>query len=602
MWLDEKPDARAVVNISLIAEGRVRADPLEIEPEFLLYSMPAMGDPNYRNVSSQVDSRFLQYQMKIEKAFVSKEGELPMAKMERVGGDEKHLGDVILLNQYIRNNGLSRAKSDALLKMCAKICSNHGWKWPMYKSAKALHTVCEKHMMKFHSRKKQSWRIPKVFIGDMGVLEDRTRSKTRGAARNIMQKVAYELVFQSPDNFAAKLPNPKLRDGQQIISDWSTSNLFANGTRVVQKLFGEDAVFMGLAISIDGTMSNSRAVEICPVSVSILNLIGDGSEMLFHVAYFPLVVHQSNTELRQLLEAKGIGTVKAKDELIKIITKKLGFDFMYNILKEGSGWMFSEGTVNLEDARPYRMQVGSKDGVGGMKIFNMCPFFCGFIIDGKQGDLHAGCNSSHCRICTTEKMYSLKRDGLGEFRVKDSLSVECVRKDGEQILVQHASGCRILPSLEVSHGKFSSQHGISAGRNPVTELSMISERLGLLSFHLMDPPDILHVVSMGLFLKVLGKAANLIRIFDDKIFTGRKQQGTKLHDFDSILKKWQHAQCFEPVRFFKMDGLTRHMTAESKENKNLGHATSKFNCKCYQKIILPLKLSNVMFYLWETYF
>ena len=73
------------MNISLIAEGRVRADPLEIEPEFLLYSMPAMGDPNYRNVSSQVDSRFLQYQMKIEKAFVSKEGELPMAKMERVG-------------------------------------------------------------------------------------------------------------------------------------------------------------------------------------------------------------------------------------------------------------------------------------------------------------------------------------------------------------------------------------------------------------------------------------------------------------------------------------------------------------------------------------
>ena len=282
-----------------------------------------------------------------------------MAKMERVGGDEKHLEDVILLNQYIRNNGLSRAKSDALLKMCAKICSNHGWKWPMYKSAKALHTVCEKHMMKFHSRKKQSWRIPKVFIGDMGVLEDRTRSKTRGAARNIMQKVAYELVFQSPDNFAANLPNPKLRDGQQIISDWSTSHLFSNGTRVVQKLFGEDAVFMGLAISIDGTMSNSRAVEICPVSVSILNLIGDGSEKLFHVAYFPLVVHQSNTELRQLLEAREVGTVKAKDELIKIITKKLGFDFMYNILKEGSGWMFSEGTVNLEDARPYRMQVGS---------------------------------------------------------------------------------------------------------------------------------------------------------------------------------------------------------------------------------------------------
>ena len=175
--------------------------------------------------------------------------------------------------------------------------------------------------------------------------------------------------------------------------------------------------------------------------------------------------------------------------------------------------MFTEGTVNLEEARPYRMHVGSTDGFGGKKIFNMCPFFCGFIVDGKQGDLHAGCNSSHCRICTTEKMYSLKRDGLADFRVKDSLSVDSVRKDGEQILVQHASGRRKLPSLEVSHGKFSAQKGISAGFNPVMEISMISERLGLLSFHIMDPPDILHVVSMGLFLKVLGKAANLIRIF-----------------------------------------------------------------------------------------
>ena len=66
-----------------------------------------------------------------------------------------------------------------------------------------------------------------------------------------------------------------------------------------------------------------------------MNLIGDGSEKLFHVGYFPLVMHQSNTELRQLLEARGVGTVKAKDELIKIITKKLG-------------WMFIEGTLNLK--------------------------------------------------------------------------------------------------------------------------------------------------------------------------------------------------------------------------------------------------------------
>ena len=128
------------------------------------------------------------------------------------------------------------------------------------------------------------------------------------------------------------------------------------------KLFGEDTVFMGLAISIDGTMSNLRAVEICPVSVSILNLIGDESEKLYYVPYFPLKVHQSNTELRQLLEAKGVGTVKAKDELIKIITKKLEFDFMYNIFKEGSEWMFTEGTLNLEEARPYGGQQMDLEG------------------------------------------------------------------------------------------------------------------------------------------------------------------------------------------------------------------------------------------------
>ena len=155
-WLDEKPDARAVVDMALIAEGRVTADPLERIPEFMMYNMPAMAAPNYSRVASKVDSRFLQYQMKIESAFVSKEGKLPMPKMERVGGKERHIGDVILLNQYIRNNGLSRAKSDAPLKMCAKICSNHGWEWPMYKNAKDLHRVSEKHMMEFHSRKKQS--------------------------------------------------------------------------------------------------------------------------------------------------------------------------------------------------------------------------------------------------------------------------------------------------------------------------------------------------------------------------------------------------------------------------------------------------------------
>ena len=69
-WLDEKPDARAVVDMSLVAEGRVTADPLEIVPEFMLYNMPAMAAPNYSNVAREVDSRFLQYQIKIENAFV----------------------------------------------------------------------------------------------------------------------------------------------------------------------------------------------------------------------------------------------------------------------------------------------------------------------------------------------------------------------------------------------------------------------------------------------------------------------------------------------------------------------------------------------------
>ena len=62
-WLNEKPDARAVVDMSLVVEGRVTADPLEIVAEFMLYIMPAMAAPKYRNVARQVDIRFLKYQM-----------------------------------------------------------------------------------------------------------------------------------------------------------------------------------------------------------------------------------------------------------------------------------------------------------------------------------------------------------------------------------------------------------------------------------------------------------------------------------------------------------------------------------------------------------
>ena len=65
-WLDEKPDAREVVDMALIAEGRITADPFERIPEFMMYNMPTMAAPNYSNVASEVDSRFLQYQMKIK--------------------------------------------------------------------------------------------------------------------------------------------------------------------------------------------------------------------------------------------------------------------------------------------------------------------------------------------------------------------------------------------------------------------------------------------------------------------------------------------------------------------------------------------------------
>ena len=95
----------------------------------------------------------------------------------------------------------------------------------------------------------------------------------------------------------------------------------------------------------------------------------------------------------------------------------------------------------------------------------------------------------------------------------------------------------------------------------------------------MDPPGVLHVVAMGLVLKIWGKVANLIRVLDHKVFTESRHDGTRLHDFKGILKKWPHIQCFEPVRFFKLNGFTRYMTKESEDNKNMGHATGKFNCK-----------------------
>ena len=492
----------------------------------------------------------------------------------------KDFRDMILLNAFMNKHGMSNLVCDELLKLVEAICENHGWKWAMYLDGARLKQKCEEHMRELQKVNLMSWKLPTNLCAmanqrDLrGGRPGEQYKPTIGAGSDLMQRIALNLVLMDkPEDFVEGYVEKTRVSSlagvrERVINDFPSCDLAHNLTRSIQAEYGLDHFPLCLELHFDGTCSYSGNTTLFPLSYNILNMVGE-ADVIHPLMLIPKDFSQNETDLEAILQRNGVLAKKTKDEIIKIMRRKIKFDFIQQIQTD----------IEEYQNRGVYLRVGSG---GKSRVVVMHPFIVKCMVDGAEGDEHLGSWHSNlnecCRICFDKYWYSSGRISLGAPTIRDSRFTCTLRLLKEQILVQEINKQKgkIPTGLKKKVEMLCKEWGVYGHLNVNYSIGSVLEKRGVTSIHRMYPPDTLHVILKHLLEIVIGTVVQMILIFAAPIFNDGVDRRDKVKEaMNKAMKNFPHVQGYSPVRAYKPDGVLEYFTVSSQENANLAASTGR---------------------------
>jgi len=479
--------------------------------------------------------------------------------------------DMVLVNSFIKKHGLSDSSARDLVKLIHGLFESNGLKWAMHLSSTRLEQCCDKRMKECLPWKKLQYSLPSNVVGEELA---KSLSPTTSSGADIMKRLAYELLMQeNPELFVDGYREEYRQDSEggpavRTISYFPSSDKAHNINTAIQNECGEKHFALCLSLNTDETQSRAGKSSFNPVTLQVLNNIGDAQKLVC-VLYIPTKLQQQDSELHKLLsEVRGVKTEQTRKDTIQMLKFKMQQDFI--------NWIHLQMVPYQKNGAFFQIGYGENS-----KVVILHPFIVKRGVDGKERAANLGYYIKHptyrCGICYDSTCFSCKRQDVGDFPIRDSRYVSDFRYLNEEVLLHKINLADIPNGFVKKLQTTMNSCGIYGYYNVNYDgFGATLEAKGVTTMHDMFNPDILHAVIKHLLESLVATIYQLITLFSYPFFGGTNElRRTVSGRLDDLLKSFPHVHSFDPVRAFKIDGISQYISVESQMTKNLHTSTAK---------------------------